>query len=358
MKNVVKHISILLLTLLLSGCGGSFLVTKKPVAIKAPEVASLTLEETTNSIYSMKIPKGWQMDTTGEYESFGFHLYDPNHPERQIFYYGNFSPFLKSEAAKRAWQTYGNTGGWASSKLYADAPILSSPTIDNFYQEFDRFAVFANNYGINHSFPVFGNYQVLERLDYSTPMGGVAQDEGMLRLLLNQNGIPCEGLVTATVVDAMSYKAYGTDTGYYTVYVVSGIIAPADEYPLLEQKLSESLSSFKFSETYINQGVAQIKWETKEALEIGQMLADAYDSYNNAWWARQKGKDITSQQQSDATMGYDRLVDEKTGKVYRAEAGFYDEYKNDPTGYENPNLKLITGDSQLYSEPISGYIGK
>ena len=356
MKNI-KLIIIILMVMIITGCT-NVLETKQKINLTKKEKIDIKLVEESNNIYTMKIPSGWKMEIVGEYETFGFKLYDQKNPARQIFYYGKFSPFLKTDAAKKGWQNYVSTGGWNSSQYLADAYVLSNPTVEGFYELFDEFAIYANNYGIKHDFPVLGDYQLLERLDYSTPMGGLAKDEAILRLLLDQDGIPSEALVTATVVDAMTYNyAYNTDMGYYTVYVVSGIIAPSDEYNELEKIMSESLSSFTFSEDYIDKGVRQNQWETKVALEIGQILSKSYDSYNKAWWNRQKKNDVISQQLSDATLGYERLYDEKTGKVYRAETGFYDEYKDNATEYDNSNLKPIPDSkNDLYSESIEGYI--
>ncbi len=331
-------------------------VFKVKVEIKKVNL-ELELINTSNNIYSMKIPKGWKMETVGEYENFGFHLYDPDNPARQIFFYGKFSPFLKSKSGKQFWNNYVTTGGYSSSQYLADAYVLNTATVESFFSNFDNFSEYAKQYGINHNFPILGNYEILERLNYVTPMNNVVKDEAILRMLLEQNEVLCEGLVTASVVDAMKYYADGIDTGYYNVYVVSGIIAPVEEYTILEEILSESLSTFAFKQEYIDIGVRQSHWGTQMALDIGKTLSEASDSYNQAWWNRQKSYDALSQKRSDSNLGYDRIYDSVTGDVYRAELGFYDEYKINPEKYGNPNLQLVSdNDYDLYSKEISGYI--
>jgi hypothetical protein len=62
----------------------------------------------------------------------------------------------------------------------------------------------------------------------------------------------------------------------------------ADEFYLLQDALSESLSSFQYAESYIQQGVQRIDEGTQLALEIGKMLSQTADTYNQAWHNRQR----------------------------------------------------------------------
>jgi hypothetical protein len=155
----------------------------------------------------------------------------------------------------------------------------------------------------------------------------------------------------------MTSYMYNVDAGYYTAYVITGITAPADEFYQMEEMLAQALASFTFQDSYIQQGVAQKRWETQVALQVGRTLSEAADSYNRAWFERQRVYDALSQKRSDATMGYDRLYDTVTGNVYRAELGFYDAYDINRELYENPNLQLVPDDGyDLYDQNISGYI--
>lgn len=332
-------------------------VTGIPLNIGVADSVNLQLEDYDGSFFTMKIPQGWALETVGEYENFGFRLYDPTSPERQIFFYGNMKPFLKSEEAKSAWQTYVSTGGFADSQLYADAPVLSPATTEQFFYTFREFTNLAANYGIVHNFPSFENLEIVEQTSQNSPISSIALDDSIIRGLFSQNGIPCEGLFAASVVDSMQSYMYNVDAGYYTVYVITGITAPADEFSQLESTLTESLSSFRFTDAYIQQGVSQNIWETNAAIQVGQTLSQAYDSYNQAWQNRQITYDALSQKRSDATLGYDRLYDTETNEVYRAESGFYDEYNTNRNEYTNPNLQILSDDDyDLYGKEISGYI--
>lgn len=307
--------------------------------------------------FHMEAPAGWVIETTGEYESFGFRAYDSDNPARQIFFYGNMRYFLKSPEAKAAWETYLAGGGFGNAQVFADAPVLSPPTTEQLFYTFDTFAAYAAQYGIYHTFPVFTGLEVVESMPRNSPLSSVCLDDSILRCLFTQDGIPCEGLLSAGIADTMSSYMYNVDAGYYTAYVITGITAPADEFYLLEDTLARALASFTFQESYIQQGVAQQLWETQVALQVRRTLSEAADSYNRAWLDRQRAYDALSQKRSDATLGYDRLYDTETGAVYRAERGFYDAYNLNRDQYNNTSLQLVPDDGyDLYDQPIAGYI--
>lgn len=366
MKMTFKKHMILLVVLFLSLTAVSCKMGEKKaevdnrtkVAVEKAGSLDLELEEYDGDYFTVRMPKGWTIKTVGTYENFGFRMYDKANPERQIFFYGNMNPLMKSTGARNFWKSYIAGSGFPDAKLYVDAPILSKPTAAQFFSIFNQYTSFARNYGIKHDFPSLEVFNVLDTSERETPISSVAKDDSIVRAVFTQNGIPCQGLFGAAVVDAMKYPVGNVDAGYYTVYVIAGIAAPIDEFFGLEEQLSKSIASFKFKDSYIKEGVAQNEWETKSALEMGRTLSEAYDSYNQAWRERQKPNDAAAQKYGDSNLGYDRLYDKDTGKTYRAELGFWDEYKNNPEEY-NMNLEKVPDNGyDLYNKPVSGYISK
>lgn len=332
----------------------------KPLDIRPAQPLAITLVDYRNAAFTMQVPQGWALEAVGEYETLGFRLYDPQQPARQIFFYGKMHPFMKSEEGRNAWQQYLQGGGFTGdSQLYATAPVLYAPSTEGFFHTFDEFTAFAVSNGISHPFPALGELEVVEMAPRGSGMGQVALDDSMARAFFTQDGTPCEGLLAATVVDAMYNPLYGVDAGFYYVYAIAGIAAPADEFVHLQDVLAQSLATFRYTDQYIQQGVAQNAWETDMAIAVGNTLAAAYDSYNQAWHARQRAYDALSQKRSDATLGYDRLYDSETGETYRSELGFYDYYDLHREEYTNPDLQLVPDDGyDLYDTPVSGYILK
>jgi hypothetical protein len=243
--------------------------------------------------------------------------------------------------------------------VFADALVLAPATTEQFFYTFNDYTAYAAKYGVVHNFPIFDDLEIMESTPRNSPIAANCVDDSIVRTLFTQDDVPCEGLFAAGVADAMASYMYNVDAGYYVVYFITGISAPCDEFYLLQDALSESLSSFQYTESYIQQGVQRIDEGTQLALEIGKMLSQTADTYNQAWHNRQRPIDTLSQKRSDARLGYDRLYDTETGEIYRAELGFYDEYDLHRNKYVNPNLQLIPDDGyDLYHRAIGGYIHK
>jgi hypothetical protein len=80
---------------------------------------------------------------------------------------------------------------------------------------------------------------------------------------------------------------------------------------------------------------------------LSQAAQQISDGIMDSWNKRQTSYDITSQKQSDATLGYERVKDTETGEIYRATNGFMDSYSG--TRYQ------AISDSD-YTLGIDGYI--
>ncbi|MEA5051219.1 MAG: hypothetical protein VB021_07065 [Oscillospiraceae bacterium] len=337
---------------------GSYSVTKN-----TPLQLQTTLYD--GGFFSLQLPTGWVIETTGEYALFGFRAYDPNNPERQIFFYMKHEPLLKSMDAKKIYQASADMVGANDPYGYqisADAPVLAEPTTDYFFFIYNSYNAYVNKYGLNHQLPCLDDINILEKYPNSTPTAFNTLDNSIVRAsFYSASGIECEGLMAAQVTDKISItNVYpGVDMGFYTVYNCNGVIAPAGEFNELREQLTACLASFDFTEEYILQARKQIIDETETIISMASSMQAAYDSYNAAWSARQTSYDIISQKNSDATLGYDRLYDPDTGEIYRADLGFYDDYNINRDQYSNPNLQIIDSSTEnYYLNSVDYYITK
>lgn len=332
---------------------------KLKIDIQPAEKLELELVKYNGGFFSIDLPSNWVIETTGEYQNFGFHAYDPQNTDRSIFFYGNMRYFMKSEEGKAAWQTYMQFGGYSDAAVYADAPVLNPATTEQFFNTFDEYTVYAAKYGISHNFPEFDNLQVLEKTPRNSPISSNCIEDSILRVIFESESGPCEGLFAAGVSNTMTAYMYNADAGYYTVYVITGISAPADEFIHLQETLTKSIGSFSFTSSYIQQGVDLINQGTQLALDVGQAMSQSAQAYNDAWYNRDKVNDTISQKRSDTTLGYERIYDSSTGEVYRAEIGFFDEYDSNRDEYSNQGLQRVPDDGyDYYSTPITGYVRK
>ena len=80
---------------------------------------------------------------------------------------------------------------------------------------------------------------------------------------------------------------------------------------------------------------------------LSQTASEMSDTIMSSWENRNKSQDIISQKQSDATLGYERIVDTETGSIYKIDNGFTD-------WYTGPRYKAVTDDQ--YTDEVEAVI--
>lgn len=324
------------------------------VKIAESESNALELVDYESANFTMKIPKGWTVETGGTDMFFAIRVYNPTDERYQIFAILKAEPFLKNDKAKAWYENYYNMFGGDGNKVLAKAIVLYSPTVEAFYSRFNEYTSYTKEVDTMYdsfNFPDLRNFAMVEQFESNSSMKSVSLDDKTLRATFqdsktNETG---EGLFMATITTAGSYMALGYDSMFYTVYNIMGISAAKDELVNYEELLTKSLNSIVYKDSFVNQTIQNSNERTQNTLAMNSAIQNAYDSYNNAWSSRQKSYDITSQKNSDATLGYERVYDVETGDIYKAYNGFIDDYSG--SKYE-----LVT--DNMYSESISGYIEK
>ena len=335
------------------------------VAAYTPE----TLQTVTVSkdVFTMEMPVGWVYSCVGAYQNFGIYVYDPNKPERKIFYFCKMEWLNKSTDARNYYQQLANS-------LYGDAdpygyrisaalPALDYGTTAEFWSVWPDFiGVHYQVNGYGFIYPDINNIYILDVLQNYTYTTPGCTDNSLLRAwFYTDDGTVGQGMFGAQVTNQITnYDPYsGLDLGTYCAYDVCGYTASVDDFPELEAVLLRCLASFDFTQSYVQQTIDHIEQETERILQQGRDMQKVYDSFNEAWSNRQTSYDIISQKNSDATLGYERLYDSVTGEVYRAEIGFYDTYNANRYSYSNPYLhKIDDKTEQYYLQTVDYYITK
>lgn len=358
--SAVSVVITLLLFAIASGCGDSSGEGKKGSdkrsigEEKAPAI-NYTLEKVSTQDFTIDLPRGWKYELNPSNLQFGLVAYDPDHPERRLFYYYMFNPFLKSEEAHDFWRSY------YPDSIYAACPVLSTATVSEFYTKWNDYIDWLSGQGVQAAVMKFKDIDIVETHPLEDFLADYSLDSTVVRshLMLESSNLPCEGLLSGAVVNLGSYYEAGIDLSELMVYNVSGIIAPADEFTQLQEVLASCLGSFTFTESYARSYIQQSQEATKTILDNARAMQAACDSYNDAWHSRQPVNDAISQKESDSTLGYDRLYDEDTGEIYRAEIGWYDSYDLHRSEYSRPNIhKLEDNDYDRYSKSVDHYIYK
>ena len=141
------------------------------------------------------------------------------------------------------------------------------------------------------------------------------------------------------------YQPRKVDGGYYMAYNIMAVTAVKDTFIEWESILTECMKTLQYSESFVsaanqasNEGVALSQ-------QISQSFNETMDGMMSSWENRNKSQDILSQKQSDATMGFERVMDTETGEIYQTDSGFTD-------WYDGERYTAIT--DEQYTEAVVG----
>ena len=352
-KNLVIAVLVILLIVMLlifffggnksSSIGSGGLFKKDNFVIKDSETKNIVLEDYSNDLFNMKIPKGWKVDTLGDYIHYTIKVYDPSNPLYQFFLNLKTEGYNKSQDAKNWQQKY------YPDSMFAKTSVLDNPTTEGFYKIFNDLGTLNNT--SSFTFPVLNNFTVTSNLGANS-LGG-----DILRATFTDNsGEAGEGIFMAYVYDVGSYyvneniiSGKQIDIYYLNVYDAIFMTTPKDEFINWESTLNSIFSSLQFTDTFLNGYNSEQDSVMKNFQSIRNIGNQISDSIMSSWESRSASYDIMSQKQSDATLGYERVYDTETNEVYKAYNGFTDDY-------DGARYKAI--DDSMYTKGISGYIEK
>ena len=126
------------------------------------------------------------------------------------------------------------------------------------------------------------------------------------------------------------------------------ITAAKDRFIEWESVLSECMKTLEYSDSFVKATNQASNEKVALAADISRNMNETMNGITDSWEKRNKSRDIISQKQSDATLGYERVYDSETGRIYKATNGFTD-------AYDGKRYKPVT-DDDMYAQPISGYI--
>lgn len=309
-KKIIIILMFVVILFSMTGCGG--------VKIKKLDNKSIVYEEFNNGLVKLKVPKGWKVDVLGDYIHYTVKAYNPNNPTYQFFFNLKTEGYNKSEAAK-AWQKK-----FYPNDIFAKASVISTKNTEGFYKIFNELGTLNNT--STFTFPTLTDFTVVDNLGKGLVGGDVLR-----ATFKDKDGNDAEGLFSAYVYDTMF------------------ITAPKDEFINYQDVLNTVASSLEFSETFLNGFNKEQDAVMKNFQNIRSICNQITDGIMDSWEKRSTSYDIMSQKQSDATLGYERVYDTKTGEVYKAYNGFTDYY-------DGKRYKAVTDD--MYTKGISGYIEK
>ena len=319
--------------------GGIFGGKTGNLSITKSEAASVkyTKYKHASGYFSMDIPTGWVVeiglkpDHAYDIISYAITVYDPAHPERQLYFNLNCVPVLKSKDAHDWYATY-----YPNDQTFATLPWLEEQTTAGFFKALE---------------PTYGytDFEVMENQGKSITGGEV------LVARSTWNGVKCEGLYTAMLdfdstyyvsKNPMNLFSEQIDAWPVTAYTLVIMNAAEDEIIDWKPVLDHCLSTIEFTESF--QKDRKKAWDAVMGTSayVSASSSSASSAVMDSWEKRNASYDVISQKQSDATLGYERVYDTETQEYYRAENGFSDWYQGDryvPVSSDSGYLQPVTG---------------
>lgn len=296
-----------------------------------PLYSGLELEPYVCEDFSMEIPQGWTVECTQTIAGMqhAVHVYDPECPVNQILFILKAEPLYMDETIQYLFSTYGEE--WAAY------PVLQDASVEGFFQSFSQYAAAI---GVQ---PAYSTIRLPQIQEFS-PMEDYVQTESssLIYADFKQDGIEGEGMFSA---DLEPFSLPQMGTGYYMAYNVIVVTAGKDTFQNWEEILTKSLSTLDYSQSFVNYAMGQSDQQVATSRQLSQAAAEMSDSIMSSWENRNKSDDIIRQKQSDATFGYERVMDTETGEIYQTENGFTD-------WYDGERYRPIT--DEQYTEAVKG----
>ncbi|MBQ6103875.1 MAG: hypothetical protein IJL06_09410 [Kiritimatiellae bacterium] len=294
--------------------------------------------------FTMQVPKGWVVSSGGFDLLHWIHACDPKKPELGVFVLLKTECLLMNRSSKRF---YWDKRGFGLYAMFADMIVVEK--VEDFYAQFPAFCAFAAKWEKSYAgfaFPQIADFELVEKKPARTAMSRVARDDALLRgtftdPLTKRRG---EGLFTGTLCPGVVMGNVGCNV----MYNISGVTAPEGELGEWAATLAEVLGSVRYSEAFEATAARDAQIRAAGNAKLAQTLQETSDLVVRGWEERQKGFDARVGKRADATMGYERVVEKDSGKVYRAYNGFLDASEN--------QKRFQTAPDEAYSRPVEGTI--
>jgi hypothetical protein len=310
---------------------------------RASEPALATFRDPKGN-FTMQVPKGWVVSSGGFDLLHWIHACDPKRPELGVFTLLKTECLLMNRASKAF---YWDKRGFGLYAMFADMVVVEK--VEDLYAQFMPFCAFAAKWEKSYqgfAFPQIADFELVEKRPARTAMSAVALDDAVLRgtftdPLTKRRG---EGLFTGTLCRGVVMGNVGCNM----MYNISGVTAPAGEFGDHAATLAKVIGSIRYSDAFEATAMKDMQIKAAGNARLAQTMRETSEIVTRGWEERQKGFDARVGKRADATMGYERVVERDSGRVYRAYNGFLDA--------PDAQKRFEAAPDEAYSRPIEGTI--
>lgn len=248
------------------------------------QAVNINLVEYNGGFFTVMLPEGWQIQTMGQYTTFGFRAWNPQNPDYEIFYYGNLGPLNKSYDAKNGWAGYIGNMGYPNAELNYDAPVVTMDSASSVFYVFDALQAVSDKYGFGFSLPILDSLMPQKSIPIQTAFAQATTGESMMFAgVRGTNGGACGGMFMASLWNTNPYYVSGVDMTPTSAMHVTGVIAPAENFLNVEATLTQAVFSLRFTEEYIQDAIAYSKAVGEAAMASNAARQAVFDKANKAW---------------------------------------------------------------------------
>lgn len=303
-------------------------ISDKNITVTASEASKVTYEnyKDPSGYFTMEIPKGWKVVTGNDTIHYYICTYDPKDTDRRVVVQMLLEGFNNNFVNEYYQTYYGYNPGYL---------VISDTTTKG---------VFAAMSGQE----CLDSHTYYTGFSYVDSIGKLDSGADLIQATAyTDGGNKIEMLCTAYVQVISDTSGLGVNAVYANG--VCMLTAKEEEYPDWLPVLDKTIGTLSFTNSYWTQRNREWSSIQQSAQDVSKKWNSVSNSIMSSWEKRSNTHDIMMQEQSDATLGYDRVLDTETGKIYKAETGFID-------GYSGNRYKAVESGSNLYNEPVEGYI--
>jgi hypothetical protein len=149
---------------------------------------------------------------------------------------------------------------------------------------FDALQAVSDKYGFGFSLPALNDIMPQKSIPIETAYAQATTGESMMFAgVRGSNGSACGGMFMASLWNTNPYYVGGVDMTPTSAMNVVGIIAPTEDFLNVEAVLTQAVFSLRFTEKYIQDGIAYSKAVGEAAMADNAARQAVFDRANKAW---------------------------------------------------------------------------